>query len=130
MNTAEAMERNVAAIKRGTASRVFDWRKAANLLVEKMKEGDPFIAYAGLEEDMEWTGGTILSFDGHSFELNRDSYTYLASNWAKPILVIHYEDQSDLELCCWEYSEDSEYDSSTRWPTEAVNILADYKDSL
>lgn len=130
MNTNEAIERNFAAIKRGTASRVFDWRKAANLLVEKMKEGDPFVAYAGLESDMEWTGGPILSFDGYSFKLNKDSYTYLASTWAKPILVIHYEDESDLELCCWEYSEGSEYNSSTKWPPEAVNILADYEASL
>ncbi len=130
MNTIDAMQRNEDAIRHGSAPRVFDWVEAANMLVEKMREGTPFTAYAGLEGDMEWTGGTILSFDGHHFVLDRDSYTYLASNWAKPILVIHYEDESDHELCCWEYSENSQYDSGTKWPEEALNILADYKDSL
>ena len=129
MNTAQAVAMNQRAIEANQKPRVFDWVKAAELLVAKIKEGTPFTA-AGLENDMEWTGGTILEFDGTEFKIITYSYTYLASTWAKPILIIQYEDGSDLELCCWEYTEDSEYDSGTKWPEEAANILADYKASL
>ena len=92
--------------------KVFDWDKAAHLI----KDNNVKIAQAGLEDDWEWTGGTI--FDGRPLSVE-ESYTYLASNHATPQIVI-----DDVEHDCWCYqSEHPEWDSGTRWPQSALDIL-------
>lgn len=93
--------------------RVFDWEKAARLITEKYCER----ADAGLAGDWDWTGGTIFE-DG---EIITDSYTYLASNWAIPTLII---DGVEME-CFVEYDSDDgfKWDASTKWPDEALEIL-------
>lgn len=86
---------------------VFDWIKAAKLI----KEHQPQVAEAGLDGDWDYTGGVI--YNGKPVT---DSYTYLASTWCKPYLVMDGE-----EYECWEF--DSKWSDSTKWPQEALDIL-------
>lgn len=110
METAKACAKNLAAINAGEKPRVFDWDKAAEIIKERgTKE-----ASAGLSQDWEWTGGTILS----KGEPVMNDYTYLASNWAIPELEV---DGEIIE--CWKYKEDTEWDCDTKWPKSALNIL-------
>lgn len=109
MNTLEAFARSQETPPDARA-RVFDWMKAVNLI---KKHGATY-AEAGLQNDMEWTGGVILS-DG---EPDMDSLTYLASNWAVPIIVIDGE-----EIECWSYVDEVEYTQDTKWPMEALEEL-------
>jgi len=61
---------------------VFDWNKAA----QRIKETEAQNASAGLAGDWEWTGGNI--WDG-SIVPESETYTYLASTWAKPELEMN-----------------------------------------
>jgi hypothetical protein len=96
---------------RGKPSMVFDWHKAARLI----KERSPKIVKAGLRGDWEYTGGTIFQ-DG---KINKEDYTYLSSAWAKPEIEL----DDDVEEC-WIYQTDSpDWDSHTKWPDSAIEIL-------
>ena len=110
MNTFEAFQRNKRAREEGAKSRTFDWMKAAEII----KQLNPKEATAGLEEDMEWTAGTIYQ-DG---KIVTDQYTYLSSSWAKPVLVC-----DEVTYDCWKYQEDDEDFSDSKWPEEAVKHL-------
>jgi hypothetical protein len=102
------------AIARGEKSRRFDWIKAATIL----KERNPEYAIAGLQTDLEHTGGAIWS-DGKPVPED-ETYTYLSSQWDTPILVI---DEEEIE--CW-VADDvaAEYKSAKiYWPPEALAIL-------
>ena len=100
--------------------KVFDWVKAAKIIIEKR----PLNATAGLAEDWFWTAGRIyedkdISFDGYQ-------YSYLKSLWATPILFLTYEDDGEETVDCWvRSSERPEWNESTFWPKEAVDILVD-----
>lgn len=90
---------------------IFDWDKAARILVDRKPER----AYAGLENDFEWTGGTIWWNGGPDFT----GYTYLASTWATPLLVI-----GDEEIECWRYKDDvPDWSAETKWPKSAMEIV-------
>lgn len=90
---------------------VFDWDKAARIIAEK----EPDMATAGLEGDFEYTSGVIW-LDSKPY--TRD-YTYLASTWAKPLLVIGEE-----EIECWRYQSDApEWSAATKWPDSAMEIV-------
>lgn len=96
---------------------VFDWDKAARILVDRKPER----ASAGLTNDFEWTGGIIWK-GGKPFT---DDYTYLASTWAEPLLVI-----DDEEIECWRYkSEVPEWNSETKWPKSAIDIVKKVNES-
>lgn len=107
---------SVLAFMLGEATRqkplmVFDWNKAATLI----KERKPSVACAGLSNDWEWTGGTIFE----NGKPNLESYTYLASTWARPELELDGE-----SFACWVYQTESpEWDSGTKWPQSALDIL-------
>lgn len=90
--------------------KVFDWNKAAELIVKyNLTDAD-----AGLKEDWGFTGGNILT-DGN---LNINSYTYLASTWATPVLL------TDEEVYdCWIWEDETDWDSDTKWPQSAIEIL-------
>ena len=93
---------------------VFDWDTAARIIAEK----SPKLAVAGLEGDFEYTSGVIWK-DGKPYI--HDHNTYLASTWAKPLLVI-----GDEEIECWVYQSDMpEWGSETKWPESAIKILKD-----
>ena len=108
MNTFNAFLRGEAA--RGNTMRVFDWDKAAELI----RDRKPQYAAAGLLEDWEWTGGVIYE-DG---KIVTTSYTYLASTWATPELYIDGE-----AIPCWVWETETKYNSDTKWPKSARDIL-------
>ena len=90
---------------------VFDWDKAAHILAER----NPDEALAGLQDDYEYTAGVIW----RKCMPVRNEYTYLASTWAHPMLIIGCE-----EIECWRYkSEVPEWNSETKWPKSAIDII-------
>ena len=96
---------------RGKDSMVFDWNKAARLI----KESGCKNASAGLDGDWDYTGGLILE----NGKIPDDTYTYLASTWATPLLEIDGETQE-----CYVLSKDSDgWDSRTFWPKSAKEIM-------
>ena len=97
-------------MSQGNELMVFDWDKAAKLIVEKR----PCVASAGLRDDWEWTGGVIYS-DGKP---DKESYTYLASKWAVPELIM------DGEVTpCYVMESQTEWNAETKWPKSALEIL-------
>lgn len=114
METRLAFARGEAARRAKSPVRVFDWSKAVSLI----KEHGIKNAGAGLEEDWEWTGGTILN-NGQPVPKER-TYTYLASNWATPILW-DFDTKNSHE--CWIMKEETDWDSETYWPEEALKQL-------
>lgn len=91
---------------------VFDWIKAAKLIIEKC----PTIVKAGLQDDWDMTSG-IIYCDNQIVPYYIAS-TYLASNWAIPQIDI----DNDILPCfitdniyCW-----TPY---TYWPEIALRIL-------
>jgi len=103
---AEAMMRGAEARARGQRRlMVFDWDKARQILEAR---GWPD-AEAGLSSDWGCTGGQIVK-DGKPYH---DSYTYLASIWATPSLLIEGE---EIECWVWEDECPHGWGSSTKWP--------------
>lgn len=102
----------MGVINRGKEPKVFDWDKAAQILRERKAQ----YAEAGLLDDWECTGGTILE-DGKPV---KNSYTYLASKWATPALEL--EDGETIE-CYRMQSEVPIWDAHTRWPKSALAIF-------
>lgn len=95
---------------RGLEQKVFDWDKAAQILKER-KAAD---AQAGLDEDWDWTCGTIL-YDGKPVA----DHPFLASTWATPVLEL---DGAFIE--CWRMaSEVPAWNAGTVWPQSALDIL-------
>lgn len=112
MDTLSAFYRGEAARKLGSRHMVFDWDKAAKIISEEQ----PSIAYAGLRSDWEYTGGVIYQDNKPYF----DGYTYLCSNWAMPELQL----DDGEKIPCWKYQDESDgWDSSTKWPKSALEIL-------
>ena len=107
MDTLSAYARSQAA--GDVPHKVFDWNRAAQIIRDKK----PGMVEAGLSLDMEWTGGVIYQ-DG---KVVTESYTFLSSNWATPVIVL---DEGD-EMPCWCYSND--WDEHTKWPQSALDIL-------
>jgi hypothetical protein len=108
MDSAAAFIRGAAS--QGNRPRVFDWDEAAR----RIKARGATEASAGLQDDWEWTGGSILT-DGAP---DSDTYTYLASTWAIPEL-----DTGDGREDCWRYMDETDWDSGTYWPESALAIL-------
>ena len=95
--------------------KVFDWDKAARIIKEQgITEAD-----AGLSEDFGNTGGTILENGKPIIE----SYTYLASTWATPVLVTSDLDDGLTEIPCYIMQSQTEWNAKTKWPQSALNIL-------
>jgi hypothetical protein len=108
---------NITAFAMGSANRgnemkVFDWDKAARLIIEHKANA----AAAGLSGDWEWTGGTIYK-NGRP---DKKSYTYLASTWATPEIEIGGE-----FFDCYVMESKTEWDAHTKWPDSALSILSD-----
>lgn len=96
----------------GKEKMIFDWDKAARLI----RERKPECASAGLRGDWEWTGGTIYE-DGRPV---KDDYTFLASTWAVPELNM----DGDIMECFRMKHEVPGWDSKTKWPKSALDILS------
>ena len=95
----------------GNKRKVFDWNKAAFI----MKREKAVDARAGLLEDWEWTGGYIL-IDGKP---TVDDYTYLASTWATPVLIIDLK--KPIECWCWE--DEHKWNEYTKWPRSSLEFF-------
>lgn len=112
MDSRSAFARGDAARAVGARLRVFDWDKAATLIVERGARK----ATAGLKGDWEWTGGTILR-DGRPLDENK--HCFLASIWATPQVYVDGE-----VIDCWRYEDDTPgWDEDTFWPESARAIL-------
>ena len=99
-----------AARARSDKPKRFDWVKAATIL----KERNPGSAHAGLQT---CTSGLI--WDEHKPVPEEETYVYLSSQWATPILVI-----DDEEIECWtEEGASAEGSAHIYWPEEALKIL-------
>ena len=97
----------------GSELKVFDWTKAVALI----KEHKATEAEAGLSEDWEWTGGVILT--GGKPVKQEDTYTFLASTWATPVLRIAGE-----EYDCYSMQKETPgWGADTFWPEEAILAL-------
>ncbi len=90
---------------------VFDWELAAAWILASGVDH----AEAGLSRDWNWTGGTIFE----AGKPTKDHYTYLASTWATPEI-----DLGDGPIPCFRMQSDTpKWDSATKWPPEAMDIL-------
>lgn len=99
---------------RGKELMVFDWDKAASIIKEKKPEW----AQAGLKGDFGNTGGTIYEDGAPVFT----SYTYLASTWARPVLILN--DDDELEIPCYKMQHECpDWNEKTVWPESALGIL-------
>lgn len=115
MDTARAVMNAAAATAQGKAQMVFDWDRAAKLIVESGCK----TASAGLTNDWEWTGGVIFR-DGKPVPKD-ETYTYLSSHWAPPQLSIN----GGLMIECWVSGDAAkDWDAHTYWPESALLILA------
>ena len=109
MDSVFAMAMGMAS--KGNPLKVFDWKKCAEII----RDEKPQEVEAGLSEDWEYTGGVIFK-DG---EIVEDEYTYLASSWATPMILVDgcYRD-------CYVMQSETEWHCGTKWPNEAKSILA------
>lgn len=90
---------------------VFDWELAARLILKHKAQE----AWAGLEGDWENTAGRIL-IEGLP---DKKSYTYLASVWAMPCVVI-----GEMKLPCYRLKHHCPgWDAKTKWPESALEIV-------
>lgn len=109
----------LAEIKRECRERVFDWDKAAKIILERK----PYEAWAGLGGDFGNTGDVIYEENN----IVTGGYTYLSSYWATPKLLLMDENTLGFEdgehIPCWKWKDETEWDAHTVWPQSAVNIL-------
>ena len=97
-------------------SKVFDWKKAAEII----KERRPSRADAGLSEDWSFTSGTIYE----NGSIVKDSYTFLSSSWATPVICLYFNDSDGFtEIDCYQDQSKCDYYFGTKWPQEAIDIL-------
>jgi hypothetical protein len=113
MDIYQAMLMSDLAAKKGAKQMIFDWNKAAQLILERQ----PKIASAGLRSDWDYTGGVIYTAEEG---ITVKGYTYLSSNWATPELDL------DGEIISCFVDEDHNpdgWDAGTSWPERAKEIL-------
>ena len=99
---------------RGKKLMVFDWEKAARLIIEK----NAVNASAGLSGDWAYTGGEILS--NGKIVPRENTYTYLVSTWATPEIEIDGE-----TISCFKMQDETDWDEDTYWPEIAVKIISE-----
>lgn len=113
--------RKIAEVEAAGGSRVFDWDTAARII----REQRPYEAEAGLLEDMGFTCGTIY----RNGELDLESYTYLSSTWATPVLVLYSLDSDGenvtTQIPCHvpRAAAPEEWWRGVKWPDSARAIL-------
>ena len=95
--------------------RVFDWNKAAEIIKNRGLEN----ASAGLQGDYGNTKGIIFQ----NSKPCMDDYTYLASAWAVPMLLIPNDDGTEEEIPCYIMANETDWNGITKWPQSALDIL-------
>jgi len=99
--------------------KVFDWDNAARAIREIYAKHPDLIAEAGLQDDWESTGGVIFK-DGSPVT---DDYTYLASTWATPTLILSWDGEEQLEIPCWVHLKTSHFGAKSKWDGGSLKIL-------
>ena len=107
-----------AASKKGNKMQAFDWDKAAQIIKEKLILHPDLVAEAGLQDDWEYTGGIIFE-NGKPV---KDDYTYLASNWATPTLILSWDKEEQEEILCFTEQNDR-FKADSKWDANSLNIL-------
>lgn len=106
----------MGAANRGKELMIFDWDEAARII----KESNARDALAGLSGDLGNTCGTIFE-DGKPW---MDDYTYLASTWATPVLIlIDCLNNKEVQIPCFIMQSQTEWNEHTKWPKSALDIL-------
>lgn len=113
MDTATAI--SIGMMNAGKEQMVFDWDEAARIIKTRQNE----TADAGLKSDYEWTAGTIF----RNGKPVKNSYTYLASTWAVPMLIFNFGTEDMEEIPCYKMKHETKYDAHTKWPESALAIL-------
>lgn len=107
-----------AASLKGSTHKAFNWDKAAEIIKEKLKLHPNLVAEAGLQKDWAYTGGSIFE---NGKPVN-DSYTYLASNWAIPTLILSWDGEEQEEIDC-HIEQNDRFHSETKWDETSLSIL-------
>jgi len=110
--------KGVIAKAKGEKLKIFDWDKAAQIIRDKFKLHLDLVAEAGLQGDWDYTGGIILE----NGKPDLDNYTYLASLWAIPTLILNWNNSEQEELECYTI-EETRFDESSKWDNESLKIL-------
>lgn len=105
------------ARKQGKPFRAFDWCKAAEIIKERFEQHPDLVAEAGLQGDWDYTGGII--FEGG--KPTNEHYTYLASNWAAPTLILSWDGEEQEEIECSEI--EGKYNDGSKWDAQSIAIL-------
>ena len=103
----------------GSPQKKFDWDKAALIIKEKLIQNPDLVAEAGLPGDWKYTGGVIFE-EGKP---TNDSYTYLSSNRATPILTIQDDKGNDDEIECYTDDVNSRFNEKSKWDEVSLGIL-------
>ena len=107
------------AINCGNTEKVFDYDKAAEIIKEKYQSHKDLIAEAGLQGDWEYTGGIIFE----KGKPTRNHYTFLASVWAIPTLILSYNGKEQEEIECYTENDDTRFTAFSKWDKQSLNIL-------
>lgn len=106
-----------AAKAQGETPKAFDWDKAALIIKEQLINHPDLVAEAGLQGDWEFTGGVIFK----NGKPTNDDYTYLASIWAIPTLILSI-DGNEQEIDCF-VEENERFTSNSKWDEKSLEIL-------
>lgn len=93
---------------RNKEMKVFDFEKFYNILMTE----DVIVASAGLEEDLQYTEGTLIC-DG---KIDNDYYAYLQSTWATPVLMYTTRDNNFNRIECWVMESQAKWSIVESWP--------------
>jgi hypothetical protein len=106
------------AKEEGKKPMAFDWDKAAEIIKNELKNHSDLVAEAGLQGDWAYTGGVIFE----NGKPTNDEYTYLASTWATPSLLLMWDnEEQDMLACCTPISKRMTHDS--KWDDKSLSIL-------
>lgn len=100
--------------------KVFDWDKAALNIKQHLAKYPQLTAEAGLQGDWDYTGGVIFE-EGHPVD---DSYTYLASNWATPTLILFTGEEEILEIPCFTQDKNTRFHEGSKWDDKSLAVLS------
>lgn len=116
---------SMLAFSRGEANRgkpqmVFDWDKAVKIILENGYKN----CGAGLDSDFEYTAGMIL-VEGKPYD---EDYTYLASTWATPQLIIYSDSDSGIDdyeevIDCYIMDSETTYNYGTKFPEHLKELF-------
>ena len=107
-----------SAAKQGATIMAFDWDKAAQIIKDNFNDHPGLIAEAGLQGDWHYTGAVI--FEKGVPVMN--PYTYLASNWAIPTLILSWDGDEQMEIECFTEKSDR-FHGETKWDSISLAIL-------